>query len=64
MSLHNQKHLDEAKATAQAYAHADVKVKNEPMADERSGDESNENPVQFSAMNLSQSTSDNKVSGE
>lgn len=65
MSLHNQKHLDEGKANAQAYAHPEVKVKNEPMAEERSGDElTNENPVQFSAMNLSQSTSDNKVSGE
>lgn len=48
-----------------AYTLAESKVKKEPMAEERSGDDlANESPVQFSAMNLSQSTSDNKVSGE
>lgn len=63
MSIHNQKHLEEAAQNAHLVSLGEIKIKNEPMLlDERS--EVQIDQSQIKAMNLSQTLQDNKVSGE
>lgn len=58
MSQHNQKHLEEGKG------YGEIRVKSEPMLMEEKPETAGDNQVQFGAINLSQNTADNKVSGE
>lgn len=60
MALHNQKHIDEARA--QIY---EVKVKSEPIVEEKNGDHQTDigGAINLSSQSSS-SAADNKVSGK
>lgn len=67
MAIHNQKHMEEVNHFSQILPPQmpnEIKIKNEPISEDRNNEVNAEHQTQLRAMNLSQNVQDNKVSGK